>query len=36
MIEVLKEYILSHEVKMLTQGKMFDSAKLSKQLIYHD
>ena len=36
MIQALKEHILSKEVNMLTQRKMFDSSKLSKQLIYHD
>ena len=32
----LKEHVISQEVKMLTQRKMFDLAKLNKQLVYLD
>jgi len=33
-MKLLKEHVISQEVKMQTQRKMFDVAKLNKQLIY--
>ena len=32
--EALKEHVICQEVKMLTQRKMFDVARLNKQLVY--